>query len=209
YKAALPEVRRIVLVGLSDPVATVRTQALETLRTIDPLQSDREITTRVTALRADPDRHVRIAALGMDSVRLLRGAGRSPDAMNLLDYFYFKDRVEPILLAKGADGYSCSNCHANHTLLKLNEGDDFGITSLTESRANFNAAAAMVNVRDPENSLLLNKPVSPLDDEGVGDSQALSHGGGPRWQGKQNSPEYQTILRWIRGARLESRASAE
>jgi hypothetical protein len=61
----------------------------------------------------------------------------------------------------------------------------------------------MVNVTDPENSLLLNKPISTLDDQGIGDSQALSHGGGLRWPGKRNSREYQTILRWIRGARLE------
>jgi len=29
-----------------------------------------------------------------------------------------------------------------------------------------------------------------------------THNGGERWPGNEKSPEYQTILQWIRGARL-------
>ncbi len=203
-KAALGEVRRIVVAGLNDPVATIRTQALNTLHSIDALHADAEIAARVAVLRRDADAKVRVAALAIDSARVLR-TSRSPEAAQLLDYFYFKEHVEPILLVKGADGFACANCHANHTIMKLVEPDEFGVTTLAQSQVNYRAALAMVNVREPENSLLLNKPVSPLDDEGIGDSQALAHGGGVRWTEKAASAQYQAILRWIRGARLESR----
>ena len=206
YKAAVPEIRRIILAGLNDPVHTIRAQALNTLPAVEALHGDTEIRARVTQLRRDPEAAVRNAALAFDSARELRAGGRNRNAADLLDYFYFKEKIEPILIAKGSDGQACAACHANHTILKLIEADEFGVLTLAQSRSNYNAVLAMVNLKDPENSLLLNKPVSPLDDAGVGDSQALSHGGGLRWTDKRTSKEYQAILQWIRGARLESKS---
>lgn len=56
----------------------------------------------------------------------------------------------------------------------------------------------VVDTSDPENSLILRKPTSSAESEGVVDSKILSHGGGVRWN--KNSAEYMTILEWIKGA---------
>ena len=98
------------------------------------------------------------------------------------------------------------NCHANHTVFPLKEPDEFGAITHADSRANYRSAIGVVNIADPENSLLVNKPTRRLDDVGVGDSQKLTHGGGLRWPEGKESAEYRTILRWIQGERLGSAA---
>ncbi|MDE3165869.1 MAG: hypothetical protein KGN36_08695, partial [Acidobacteriota bacterium] len=97
---------------------------------------------------------------------------------------YFRANVEPILRRKGADGYACVNCHGTHTL--------FDATWATVKN--------VVDRRDPENSLLLRKPTSTAESEGVANAHATAHGGGQRWP--KASPEYETILKWIEGAKL-------
>ena len=57
----------------------------------------------------------------------------------------------------------------------------------------------VVDLNDPENSLILRKPVSSAESEGTIGSTKLSHGGAIRWE--KGSPEYQTILAWIKGAK--------
>ena len=52
---------------------------------------------------------------------------------------------------------------------------------------------------DPENSLILRKPTSTSETEGVAGSTTLAHGGGVRFT--KDSPEYATILEWIKGAK--------
>jgi len=58
----------------------------------------------------------------------------------------------------------------------------------------------VVDTRDPENSLLLRKPTSTAESEGVAGAKNTAHGGGRRWE--KGSPQYQTILQWIQGAKL-------
>jgi hypothetical protein len=101
------------------------------------------------------------------------------------DEAFFRAYVEPILTTRGRDGYACAHCHATHTLFN----------------ATYNTALNVVDLNDPENSLILRKPTSSSESEGVLGSKVLSHGGGVRWE--KNSPEYQTILRWIEGAKVE------
>jgi HEAT repeat protein len=200
-----PEVRRIVLAGLDHDIHSIRAQALTTLRSIESLHKDSEILQRVTRLKGDKEESVRRSALSFESYTLVRaGAGRGIRPADLLDYFYFKQHVEPLLVTKASDGQACANCHANHTLMKLNEADEYGTVTHQRSTENYRSVLGMVNVEDPEASLLLNKPISPLDSAGIGDSQTFSHGGGLRWEGGRNSAEYRTVLRWIRGARLDN-----
>ncbi len=205
---ALPEARRILLAGFDCPVPDIRSQALNTLRNIEPLHKDAEIVARVAALAGDAERKVRASALSFQTSQLARSGRKGIRSNDVVDYFYFKEHVEPVLTAKGSDGHACANCHANHTLLKLNEPDEFGVLTLEKSRANFSAVTAMIDVADPAASLLLNKPIAPLDDAGTGASQRFSHGGGPRWSGGAGSAEYRAILRWIQGARLDSGSPA-
>jgi hypothetical protein len=98
-----------------------------------------------------------------------------------LDKAVFESKIEPILTKKGADGYACVNCHETHTLFN----------------ATWDTVRNVVDRRDPENSLLLRKPTSTAESEGVVGARVLSHGGGQRW-GK-DSAEYETILKWIEG----------
>src|SRR5262249_29305318 len=90
-----------------------------------------------------------------------------------LDESFFRANVEPILKRKGADGYACVNCHANHTLFD----------------ATWSTVKNVVDRSDPENSLLLRKPTSTAESEGVANARSTAHGGGQRWV--QGSPEYE------------------
>jgi len=117
-----------------------------------------------------------------------RGAARAASAAAQrkelkLDRAYFNAKVEPILHAKGKDGYACADCHATHTLFN----------------ATWSTMGNVIDLAHPENSLVLRKPISTSETEGVVGAAKLAHGGGQRW-GK-DSPEYQTILHWIEGAK--------
>ncbi len=57
----------------------------------------------------------------------------------------------------------------------------------------------VVDTAHPEDSLVLRKPISSSETEGVVGAAKLAHGGGLRWP--KDSPEYQTILKWIEGAK--------
>ncbi len=102
-----------------------------------------------------------------------------------LDEPYFRAKVEPILKARGEDGYACVNCHATHTLFN----------------ATWSTVMNVVDTANPENSLLLRKPTSTAESEGVVGAKTTAHGGGRRWA--KGSPQYETILDWIKGAKLE------
>jgi hypothetical protein len=110
----------------------------------------------------------------------------APAKQRKLDEAFFKAYVEPILHKKGKDGNACANCHVTHTLFN----------------ATWSTVMNVVNTSDPEDSLILRKPTSSADSEGVVGSKDLAHGGGVRWQ--RGSIEYETILQWIKGAKLDT-----
>ena len=100
------------------------------------------------------------------------------------DESYFRGYVQPILEKRGKDGYACVQCHASHAIF---DGNSVG------------SALKVVNLDSPEESLILKKPTSNAETEGVAGSSAVAHGGGVRFE--KDSPEYNTILNWIRGAK--------
>jgi hypothetical protein len=100
-----------------------------------------------------------------------------------LDEAFFRGYVEPILEKRGKDGYACVHCHASHTLFN----------------ATWSTAMNVVDTSDPENSLILRKPTSSSETEGIANSATLAHGGGIRFA--KDSPEYLTILQWLKGAK--------
>jgi len=112
-------------------------------------------------------------------------AGRpaAPRTQTRLDEAFFRGYVEPILQKRGKDGYACVHCHSSHTL--------FDGTWATVRN--------VVDTANPENSLILRKPTSSSDTEGIAGSTTLAHGGGVRFA--KDSPEYTVILEWIKGAK--------
>jgi hypothetical protein len=110
-----------------------------------------------------------------------RPAGQRPQAK--LDEAFFRGYVQPILEKRGKDGYACVHCHATHTLFD----------------GTYATVMHVVDTSDPEDSLILRKPTSSSETEGVAGSSTLAHGGGVRFT--KDSPEYATILAWIKGAK--------
>jgi hypothetical protein len=104
-------------------------------------------------------------------------------AQKRLDEGFFRGYVEPILVRRGKDGYACVQCHATHTLFD----------------GTYAGAMRVVDTANPEQSLILRKPTSSSDSEGVVNAATLAHGGGVRFT--RDSPEYATILEWIKGAK--------
>jgi hypothetical protein len=95
----------------------------------------------------------------------------------------FYSTVQPLLEAKGKDGYACVQCHATHTLFN----------------GSYATALNVIDVQRPEDSLLLRKPTSSAESEGVAGSRTVAHGGGVRWE--IGSAEYNAVLNWIRTAK--------
>ena len=105
----------------------------------------------------------------------------APRATRRLDEAFFRGYVEPILTKRGRDGYACVHCHATHTLFN----------------GTYSTAQNVVDTADPENSLILKKPTSSSETEGI--AGTLAHGGGVRFT--KDSAEYAIILDWIKGAK--------
>jgi hypothetical protein len=122
-------------------------------------------------------------ALNPPPARPAETRSAAPRAQRRLDEAFFRGYVEPILTKRGKDGYACVHCHATHTLFD----------------GTYGTAMRVVDTADPESSLILRKPTSSSESEGVANSSTLAHGGGVRF-GK-DSPEYATILEWIKGAK--------
>ena len=131
-----------------------------------------------------------------ESAEILKAFGRAPAAANPQpeatrartkyvrpDEARFRGYVQPILETRGKDGFACVHCHVSHTIFN----------------GTWSTVTNVVDLNDPENSLLLRKPTSSAESEGTLGSGKLPHGGGIRWE--KNSPEYQTILNWIKGAK--------
>jgi hypothetical protein len=91
--------------------------------------------------------------------------------------------VQPIFEKRGKDGYACIHCHATHRLFN----------------GTLDTAPNVINLAEPEKSLLLLKPTSTSESEGIAGANTISHGGGVRWA--KDSPEYRTIIEWIKGAK--------
>ena len=123
---------------------------------------------------------------------------------SVLDFRYFVTKIEPILATPGRDGKACVFCHASHVIFKLEPPNAEGVFSDQDSEENYKYAMRVVNIAEPDKSLILVKPTRPFDSAGnVGDYLA-THNGGQRWHGNESSDQYRTILEWIRGGRLEA-----
>ena len=121
--------------------------------------------------------------------------GSSPGDEPVLDYLFFKERVQPIFLAKRTGHARCVTCHTHRSppLQALSSG----ATSWNneQSRQNFEAWKLFVVPGKPLESRAL---LHPLADAAGGDP---FHAGGKHWT-SQGDPEWQTLAAWVRGQRL-------
>jgi hypothetical protein len=114
----------------------------------------------------------------------------------VLDYIFYKSRVEPIFLAK-KDGHTrCVVCHENSNNNFHLEKLDPGANAWTEeqSRRNFEMVAKLVNPGDPQNSLLTQHPLAP---EAGGHA---FHSGGRQFESK-NDKHWKTLVAFVNGAK--------
>ncbi len=111
----------------------------------------------------------------------------------MLDFEFFRTRVQPIFLNKRKGLARCYACHSQGTPLRLQPLSP-GNTSWTdeESRRNFEAVRHVVVPGDPLASRLLTMPLVP---EAGG---AAFHPGGKHWT-SQGDPEWQIMAAWVRG----------
>jgi hypothetical protein len=160
---------------------------------------------------ADPDPEIRAAA--QDLVRLYpaqlqrselvrQAITANPAPPRSLDFDFFVAKVQPILAKPGADGKACVVCHVTHGLFPLRLPRTSQAFTERQSKDNFEFASRMVDHQNPSKSLILVKPTRPNDSAGDPNLYLATHNGGERWNGNESSEEYQTILRWIRGARV-------
>jgi hypothetical protein len=206
-----PDAREHLARLLIDPDATVRSEALDVVKHHRLVAKFPSLANRVKALAEDP-------SLANRAEAVLRGAGIDPAGVRadvslsrprLLSLATFRRTVNPLFYQAGEDTYSCARCHANHTILRIAEADPAKGYTDEQLLINYNSALKVVNLGEPESSLILRKPRSPQGQGGPDTSSptGLTHVGGPRWESTEH-PAYKAILAWIREASAAPYSSA-
>jgi hypothetical protein len=215
---------------LVDPDPQVRLAALATIERHALIRAEPALARRVKALLSDPALAARatevLAAAEINAASIQADIRLGPP--RLLSFSTFRRTVNPLFYRPGPDGYACANCHGTHTILRIAPAEpprspaepprspaepprspaeppgspvESPGSAADALIANYNAALKVVNLGDPESSLIVRKPRSPLGQGGPEPSSptGLSHAGGPRWQ-STDEPAYRAILEWIREA---------
>jgi HEAT repeat protein len=198
-----PMVFNAVLASLGDADANVRAAALDLLRKSNGIEDNPAFRAALEGMQHDPNSRLQLIAKNVFSGKKLADALRDVQPGSVLDFNYFVAKVEPILATTGADGKACVMCHASHVIFKLQPPNAEGQFSPQDSEENYKYAMRVVDINDPDHSLMLIKPTRPTDSAGNVADYLATHNGGQRWPGNQSSWQYETILQWIRGASLQ------
>jgi len=198
-----PVVVDTVMTSLLHTDANVSAAALDTLRKVKGVEQRPDFKAAMGKLQGATNPRLKLIATRVVEGKSLGEALKDVQPGSVLDFRYFVTRIEPILARPGQDGKACVFCHASHVIFKLNPPNAEGKFSDQDSEDNYKFAMRVVDITNPDRSLILLKPTRPTDSAGnVGDYLA-THNGGQRWHGNEASDEYRTILEWIRGGRLE------
>ena len=199
-----PIVVDTVLASLLNHDANVSAAALDTLRKVKDVEQRPDFRAAMDKLQNSSNPRLRLIAISVMQGKNLSEALHDVQPGSVLDFRYFVTKIEPILATPGPDGKACVFCHANHVIFKLQPPNAEGVFSDQASVENYKYAMRVVDITDPNKSLLVIKPTRPTDSAGnVGDYLA-THNGGQRWHGNESSDQYRTILEWIRGSNLEA-----
>ncbi len=191
----------IVTTALNHDDAGVKLKAVDTVRAIPKIQTNPAVVTAVRELAKEEGQASASAKTLLASFDA-RGKLAGKNVSDLLDFQFFAKKVQPILQTRGEDRNACVMCHANHSILRLNEPDADGRLTAAQLRENYRNATKVVDLSQPEDSLILRKPTSPFDGIGVPGAYLRTHGGDIRWPDGKNSEQYRTILQWIQGAKV-------
>ncbi len=199
-----PLVVDTVIAALLDTDANVSAAALDTLRKVNGVEKRADFRTAMNKLQNSSNPRLKLIAASVLKGKDLSGTLKDVQPGSVLDFNYFVAKVEPILAKPGRDGKACVFCHASHVIFKLEPPNAEGIFSDQDSEQNYKYAMRVVDIQEPEKSLILVKPTRPFDSAGnVGDYLA-THNGGQRWHENESSDQYRTILEWVRGGRLQA-----
>jgi hypothetical protein len=188
--------------SLEDRDENLRSAGLNAVRRVKALQSNGAIRAGLSKLTKDPNQRLQGLAIAMYQGQD-GGVALDLRAEEMLDYAFFAQRVAPLLARKGPDGNACVNCHTTHTIFKLVEPDKQGRFTEDQLRENYRSALKVVDLANPETSLIIRKPLGDASQEGLVGSKKTPHGGGMRWNGLTD-PATQTVLEWINGAKLKA-----
>jgi HEAT repeat protein len=199
-----PIVVDTVMASLLNADANVSAAALDTLRKVKGVEQRPDFLAAMNRLQTSTNPRLKLIAASVLKGKKLGDALNDVQPGSVLDFRYFVTRIEPILARPGPDGKACVNCHASHVIFKLQPPNAEGVFSDQDSEDNYKSAMRVVDITEPDKSLIVIKPTRPTDSAGdVGDYLA-THNGGQRWHGNQSSDEYRTILDWIRGGRVQT-----
>jgi hypothetical protein len=199
-----PLVVDTVIAALLDSDANVSAAALDTLRKVKGVEQRADFRSALNKLQDSSNPRLKLIAANVLKGKDLSDSLRDVQPGSVLDFRFFVTKIEPILATPGRDGKACVFCHASHVIFKLEPPNNDGVFSDQDSEQNYKYAMRVVNIAEPEKSLMLVKPTRPTDSAGnVGDYLA-THNGGQRWHGNESSEQYRTILEWIRGGRLQA-----
>ncbi len=201
-----PIVRDTVMGSVLHGDANVRAAALDTLRKVQGVEQRPDFRAAMDQLQNSDNPRLKLIATRVLQGKNLSEALKDVQPGSVLDFNYFVTRIEPILAKPGPDGKACVFCHASHVIFKLQPPNTAGVFSDQDSEENYKYAMRVVDINNPMQSLILIKPTRPTDSAGNVGNYLATHNGGQRWHGNESSPQYQTILQWIRGGRLESAA---
>jgi hypothetical protein len=133
-----------------------------------------------------------MTALEILLLAALFAQGPGPARVPSVDYEFFKERVQPIFLAKRPGHARCISCHQQRSpmLQPLSPGAETWDDE--QSRKNFAIWKLFVVPGNPAKSRML---LHPLAQAAGGDR---FHAGGKHWK-SQNDPEWQILADWVRG----------
>jgi hypothetical protein len=136
-----------------------------------------------------------VLLFGLLSQQPATPAGVPPGKAASLDFEFFKNKVQPIFLAKRPGHARCAACHASETAPAIFRLQPLSPGSTTwddeQSRKNFEATLRVVTPGDLKSPLL----VHPLAEAAGGD---FFHSGGKHFD-SQNDPEWQILKDWVTG----------
>jgi HEAT repeat protein len=199
-----PIVVDTVMASLLSADANVSAAALDTLRKVKGVEKRPDFLAAMNRLQNSTNPRLKLIAASVLKGKNLGDTLTDVQPGSVLDFRTFVTRIEPILARPGPDGKACVNCHASHVIFKLQPPNADGKFSDQDSEDNYKSAMRVVDITEPDRSLILVKPTRPTDSAGDVGDYLSTHNGGQRWQGNQSSDEYRAILDWIRGGRTQS-----